>query len=214
MADPLIDQLRARITSGMQAPGSHLTEAELAMEYGVSRTPVRSALRELSAEGLVTIEPNRGAFVTQWTTADAAEIMRLRTLLEAHAAELAAENHNAVQLGSLRTLCEQMDQVSATSSDERRTRLAELNRELHETILAAANSPRLFNIGRDLGQTPLMSSSFQYYSSAQVCRSLNDHRLIVEAIEQKDSRTAHALMTAHLSVAYAALSSGKASASI
>lgn len=198
-------RLRDQITSGERAPGAHLTEIALAREFGVSRTPVRAALRGLADEGLVTIEPNRGAFVALWTSDDAAEIMRLRTVLESHAAELAASNRREEQLEHLYWCCQQMEDVESCGEPDNRSSLATMNREFHEAVLAAANSPRLYVIGCELARTPLMSSSFQYYSESQTHRSLCDHRMITDAIRDRDMQTARALMKAHLSVAYSVL---------
>ena len=198
-------RLRDQITSGKRAPGAHLTEIALAREFGVSRTPVRTALRGLADEGLITIEPNRGAFVALWTSDDAAEIMRLRTVLESHAAERAANNRREEQLEHLYRCCQQMEDAEVSDDPDSRSALAAMNREFHEAVLAAANSPRLYVIGCELARTPLMSSSFQYYSESQTHRSLGDHRMITDAIRDRDTRTAHALMNAHLSVAYSVL---------
>src|SRR4051794_9843844 len=105
----VLEELRTRITTGRIPPGSHLTERSLAEEYDISRTPVRSILRELADEGLVTITPNRGVFVAEWTTEDAAEVMSIRALLESHAAKLAAQNRTTEQLQDLSGLCDRMD---------------------------------------------------------------------------------------------------------
>lgn len=82
--------VRSRIMAGHYGPGTHLTEGQLCEELDVSRTPVRSALRRLSEEGLIQTEPNRGAFVAQWTQSDIDEVFDLRCVLEARGASLAA----------------------------------------------------------------------------------------------------------------------------
>jgi len=203
--DDLVRDLRERITTGRIAPGSHLTESALAEEYAVSRSPVRAALRELADEGLVSVEPNRGAFVTEWTTSDAAEVMEIRALLEAHGAALAAARRGDGHLRTLRGLCDRMDQLDEDRPAEYRVAIAELNHTFHLTFLEAAASPRLFNITKDLALAPMMSGSFHYYSDDEMARSLSEHRQIVDAIASGDAPRARALTETHLRNAYAAL---------
>lgn len=201
----VLAELRERITSGRIAPGSHLTETELAAEYNLSRSPIRKALRELSVEGLVVLEPNRGAFVAEWTTSDAAETMEIRALLEGHGARLAALNRKPEHLADLADLCDRMEALYAAKEPEFRTHISELNHELHLLILEAAASPRLFTIAKDLVRAPLMMGSFQYYDDRQLRRSLDDHRIILDAITNQDRDRARVLMESHLRNAYAAL---------
>lgn len=203
--DELVHELRDRITSGRIAPGSHLTEAALADEFSVSRSPVRAALRELAAEGLVAVEPNRGAFVTEWTTSDAAEVMEIRALLESHGASLAAVRRGSGHLATLRDLCDQMEHLNRDRPSEYRVRIAELNHAFHLAFLEAAASPRLFNITKDLALAPMMSGSFHYYADDELARSLSEHRQIVDAIASGDAARARALTESHLRNAYAAL---------
>ncbi|MDF9277597.1 GntR family transcriptional regulator [Arthrobacter sp. EH-1B-1] len=203
----VLRDLRAKITTGKIPPGSHLTERDLCAEYGVSRTPIRSALRKLADEGLVVISPHRGVFVAEWTNADAAEVMSIRALLESHAAGLAARNRSESQIETLNQLCDRMEVLVDEQPDGYRAEVAELNHELHLLILEAAASPRLFNIVKDLALAPLMSGSFQYYSHAQLHRSLQDHRLVADAITKGDELRARVLMEGHLRNAYAALTS-------
>lgn len=201
----VLENLRGRITTGKLPPGSHLTERGLCAEYEISRTPIRAVLRELAAEGLVVVSPNRGVFVAEWTNTDAAEVMSIRALLEAHAAGLAAHSRSDSQIEELNRLCDRMDQIARSQKDGYRSEIAELNHELHLLILESAASPRLFNIAKDLALAPLMSGSFQYYSPDELHRSLQDHRYIVDAITQRDDARARALMEGHLRTSYAAL---------
>lgn len=201
----VLEDLRAKITTGKLPPGSHLTERGLCTEYSLSRTPIRTVLRELADEGLVVVSPNRGVFVAEWTNADAAEVMSIRALLEAHAAGLAAHSRSDSQVEELNRLCDRMDELARNQQDGYRAEIAELNHQLHLLILEAAASPRLFNIAKDLALAPLMSGSFQYYSPDELHRSLQDHRLILDAIVQRDENRARALMEGHLRTSYAAL---------
>lgn len=206
-ADTIYLALKSSIQTGQLAPGEHLIEDNLRAQFDVSRTPVRTALRRLSDDGLVTIEPNRGAFVASWTTSDAAEVMAIRALLEPFAAQLAAERRTDEQLADLTRLCNTMDACATERAPHFRDELARRNHELHTLILQSAASPRLYNIAINLARAPLMLGSFQLYEDHQLTRSLQDHRELLNAIAQRDGGTARAVMEAHLRLSYLALTS-------
>lgn len=140
--DALAAALRTRILDGELGPGERLRELELAAAYGVARHSLRAALRELAAEGLVTIEPNRGARVAQLTPGDVAALFELRAALELEAARLAlARNggrlpkpvHDAVRL--MAAVCEQPEPPWSAVVDA--------HDHVHGSIVAAARSPRI-----------------------------------------------------------------------
>jgi len=201
-ADEVYRTLKSEIQSGLLAPGAHLVEDTLSAQYGVSRTPVRNALRRLGDDGLVTVEPNRGAFVASWNNDDTAEVMSIRAMLEAHGAALAAERRRPEQLARMAQLCDQMDKCERERKKNFRDELAQLNHEFHLAILEASASPRLYNIAANLAQAPLVIGSFQFYSDYQLKRSLDEHRDLVAAIDASDSAAARAIMEAHLRQSY------------
>lgn len=201
-ADAVYDDLKSLIQTGQLAPGEHLVEDELCTRYGVSRTPVRNALRRLSDEDLVSVKPYRGAFVASWTNEDAAEVMALRSMLEPYAAALAAERRDDDQLTAMRELCDAMECGERERPPDFRDDLARQNHELHLGILRAAASPRLYAITTTLTRAPLMMGSFQFYGDEQLRRSLREHRDLVRAIEHRDPAAARAVMEAHLRLAY------------
>src|SRR5690349_20497608 len=100
------DAIRGRIVDGAVAPGQWLRESSVADSLGLSRTPVREALRMLATEGVIEMVPNRGARVVSWTTADIDEVYRLRALLEGHGAALAARAATPEQLAHIQRLGE------------------------------------------------------------------------------------------------------------
>jgi|SRR5690625_3493846 len=206
----LTEVIRNEITSGILAPGTRLTEVSLAKQHGVSRTPARAALKVLATEGLVTVERNRGAVVSQWTSEDSAEVMRLRTLLEPHGAELGALYRNDEQLNALNDLCTEMENVFEKKPSGFRSKLGELNRLVHLKLLETAHSPRLYSMTSDLLQMPMMSSSFQLYRPGNISRSLRDHREVLDAIASGDAPRARAHMEAHMRNAYATLRQSEA----
>ncbi|MGD6755906.1 GntR family transcriptional regulator [Streptomyces sp. BH105] len=204
-ADAIYLALKSSIQTGQLAPGEHLVEENLRAEYGVSRTPVRTALRRLSEDGLVTIEANRGAFVASWTDSDATEVMAIRSMLEPYAAQLAAERRTDEQLTQLHRLCDRMEGSAKEQTADFRDELAHDNHELHLLVLQCAASPRLYSIAVNLARAPMMLGSFQLYSDRQLTRSLQDHRELVNAIGRRDAAAARAIMEAHLRLSYLAL---------
>jgi DNA-binding GntR family transcriptional regulator len=140
--DALAAALRTRILDGELGAGERLRELELAEAYGVARHSLRAALRALAAEGLVVIEPNRGATVARLAAADAAPLFELRTALEVEAARLALERgggrlpkrvHDAVRL--MAAVCEQPDPPWSS--------VVEAHDAVHHALVAAAASPRI-----------------------------------------------------------------------
>jgi DNA-binding GntR family transcriptional regulator len=201
-ADEVYRTLKSQIQTGQLAPGEHLVEDALSAQYGVSRTPVRNALRRLGEEGLVTVEPNRGAFVASWTSNDTADVMSIRALLESHAAALAAERRTPEQLARMLQICESMDESELRRRKSFRDELARQNHEFHTAVLESSASPRLYSITANLTRAPLMVGSFHFYNDYQLRRSLGEHRDLVGAIEASDSAAARAIMEAHLRLSY------------
>ena len=123
------EQIRGRILDGTLKPGERLVEDRLSAELGVSRVPVREALRGLSAEGLVRLLPRRGATVVEVTPADVAELVEVRALLEGLNARLAAQRHDPEIIALLRETLERGNEAARTAAPEE---LARLNAEFHE----------------------------------------------------------------------------------
>src|SRR5580692_10428926 len=135
--------IRDGIVSGAYRPGAHLTAQGLAATSGISRTPVREAMRRLHAEGLVRFIPNRGAFVTHFEERDIVKIYDLRVVLEGYAAETAAKEATSTQIAEMEVLARRMTAVQDRSSPSDVDHVAELNNEFHKLVVAAAANPRL-----------------------------------------------------------------------
>lgn len=190
--------IRDAITAGTFPAGHPLREEEVAETAGVSRTPVREALRRLDAEGLVELLPNRGARVAGWTEHDLDEIFDLRVILESYGARLAASNITADQLNYLRTLCNQMDAEVASDRHIRFQHLTELNNRFHRGVLEASGNRRLVAISASVVQRSLVTLTFHLYSPDQLERSCSGHRELVEALLERDQDWAEATMRTHL----------------
>jgi DNA-binding GntR family transcriptional regulator len=199
LADTAYTKLRGQILSGDLVHGERLAEEELAETLGISRTPVREALRRLASEGLVEVTPNRGASVAQWDTADLQEIFDLRSILESHATERAAVMADTGVTAALSKICDAMDGVFARMDGEKSLpALADLNRRFHTTIIEAAKSPRLASMVESLTHVPVVMQTFSKYSPTALERSLRHHREIVDAVKAHDSVWAGSVMRAHI----------------
>jgi DNA-binding GntR family transcriptional regulator len=192
------EAIRGGIFSGEHPAGSRLREEELAERIGVSRTPVREALRRLDAEGLVEFLPNRGAHVASWSEDDLREIFGLRALLESFGARLAAERIDRETLAALRELCDAMDRSLAGGDPGRVEHVAELNNRFHQRILAASGSKRLPLLLSSLVEAPLVYQTFRRYSAEQVARSMSHHRELLAALETGDGEWAASVMRSHV----------------
>lgn len=190
-AEQAAASLRDEILSGLIPSGTRLGEAELAGRLSVSRTPIREALSRLAAEGLVEIQPNRGARVATWTTEQLREIFELRLRLEPHAVRQAVPNLSGSQLDELDELAEAMNRADLS-------RLVELNRRFHGLFIDAAGSPPLAAALRGVTHAAVVHQNFHDYSPDALRRSLNHHVEMVAAARAGDGDWAEAIMRAHL----------------
>ncbi len=194
------DFIRAAILQGRFPPGMRLKEEELTALCGLSRTPVREALRRLSIEGLVFSSPHHGSQVARMSEAELAEIYALRAMLEAHAAGRAAERITPAQLIRLRVLAAEMEAVigEGRSGDELNARFTPANSEFHQIIIEAADSPRLATMGSLVVETPLIFRTLARYSREELQRSMNHHRELIAALEKRDADWARSVMRSHI----------------
>ncbi|MGH3327227.1 MAG: GntR family transcriptional regulator [Streptomycetales bacterium] len=204
-ADRAYDSLRSGILTGEFVFGSRLGEAELAETFGVSRTPVREALRRLSSEGLVEVLPNRGARVAQWSEQDLHEIYELRALLESYGAARAASRIEAGEIARLARLCDEMEAVAAPGPSRDLERLAILNGHFHDAVLRAAGNVRLVALMGAVVHVPLVLRTYHRYSGEALTRSLGHHREMLAALGAGDPLWAESVMRCHVLAARAAL---------
>lgn len=193
------------IIEGRYPGGGRITEQEVAAQAGVSRTPVREALRRLQSEGLVDFTPNFGAVVTAWTEADADEVFELRAMLEAYGARRAARSATAEQLAGLRQLAEAQYRESIDRKTGYLERISELNNRFHHAIQEAAASPRLARALSSLIEAPLVMKTFHIYTAEDLVRSAQHHLELCSALESRDEDWAAAVMQSHVHAARGAL---------
>jgi DNA-binding GntR family transcriptional regulator len=196
------DSLRKQIVAGQFGPGTQLKEEHLAEELGMSRTPVRAALKKLADDGLVSMESHRGVFVAAWTRWDIEEMFALRALLEPHAARLAATRASNEEVAKLNRINDEMEAAISQNSDEGVLRVQAANRAFHIHLLECAKSQRLKSMLATLIDMPIITRSFFLYAAPDFARSLQQHRDITYAVETRDGDLACNLMEAHIRLSY------------
>ncbi len=191
------DVLFEMIANGELSPGSWLRELTIAERLGVSRTPVREALKRLSAEGFVELSPNRGAQVVSPTVEDVRAVFDLRVLLEPRAVELAVPLLTESDLEELKGLHQEMMRLAAGSRAEIET-IPILNNQFHGVFLERCGNELLSSTLRRAIRPVLVSRAYYLYSDAALSRSMHHHEEILEAAVMADGESAAAMMKAHV----------------
>ena len=199
LREQVLAELRHRIVNGDYPPGQRLTEDRLAADFGVSRNPVREALRIVQAEGLVTMTPRRGAVVSTPDASTIADLFAVRTSLETVAARLAAERATPGDVSDLRTLLEAAQRATERADF---SRVAELNNELHLRVIAISGNPWLSSISSSMYLH--VNWVFRPGAAHRAPHSWAEHIRLVNAIEAGDPKEAEAAASAHVAAAAAA----------
>jgi DNA-binding GntR family transcriptional regulator len=200
-SDHAYSEIRSLILSGDAAPGSQLTEEQLAEICGVSRTPVRDALRRLEAELYIIRSDSQRMFVADWSHADVDEMFALRGMLEAHAAARAATRFSDAGLAALRA-CNAAIEEAVRQSEPDIPAFLSGNREFHSLIIDAAQSPRLAATLATLVEQPVVRRTALHYGRDQLFRSASEHGELILAFEARDADWARAVMTGHIRRAF------------
>lgn len=188
--------IREQILNGELAGGQRLREDELATMIGVSRTPVREALRSLAAEGLLLYERNRGMRVESWTLKDLEEVHGLRMLLEPYATALAAKS-GQLDIIQLARLADEMDEAVLASRPDI-NRITEINNQFHDTIMEGSGNQRLRMLVNSIIQVPTVRRTFAQYTPEDLRRSAAHHRELVESLRSGDAVWAESVMRLHM----------------
>ncbi|TFZ07857.1 GntR family transcriptional regulator [Ramlibacter humi] len=189
------DRLRERIFDGELAPGSFLDEVRIAQELEISRTPLREALKVLTAEGLVRHEPRRGCFVAQVTEQDLDEIFPVIALLEGRCAYEAASNATDADVQAL----EELHNKLARHAKARRVNdYYATNFAIHEAIIALAGNRWLAQVITDLRKIVKLSRLQQLHAPGRLEQSLSEHLAVFAALKARDPEGAEAAMKTHL----------------
>ncbi|MEW6044965.1 MAG: GntR family transcriptional regulator [Bacillota bacterium] len=198
----VFEALREAIISGALKPGERLMEVQLADELGVSRTPVREAIRKLEHDGFVVMIPRKGAYVADISLKDVAEIFDVRRALEALAAQLAAERASDDDLERVERILLEYGECIDTNDT---ARLIEVDTRFHESIYQMSGNARLKHMLSLLSEQVMRFRTMTLSHRPRMRRALEEHRRIVEAIASRDAERAARLAREHIESAENAL---------
>lgn len=200
--DAVLSALRDDILAGILAPGDQLVQESLAERYGVSRVPLREALKMLESEGQVIYHPHRGYFVAELSVDDLREVYRLRGLLEDTALREAIPTLDDDDIAVIGDLC--ADIVDAALHDDV-IAMAEANRRFHFALFDAAGMPRLSRLLRQLWDATDAYRALYYQGSRNREQVLTEHEQMVQALQRRDTALVIALHDEHRAHSVAAV---------
>ena len=186
------ERLRQQIFNRALEPGSWIDEMKLATEFGISRTPMREALKVLAVEGLVTMKVRRGAYVTEMSADDVAQVYHLLALMESDAAAQVARYASDQQLHDLRALHDRLEKQV-----RQRDAFFATNEQFHMLLLQTAGNRWALQIVADLRKVMKLNRHHSLFKQGRLADSLAEHRALMQAIEARDTRAAKRLMQAH-----------------
>jgi DNA-binding GntR family transcriptional regulator len=190
--EEVAELLRQRIFSRELEPGSWIDELKLAEEYGISRTPLREALKVLAAEGLVTMKVRRGAYVTEVSDKDLTDVYHLLALLESDGAGVVAERASAEQLDELRSLHAELE-----AAVRNRERFFTINERFHLRLLEIADNRWRLQMVSDLRKVMKLNRHNSLLKTGRINDSLAEHRAVMEALLARDGTLTRERMHQH-----------------
>jgi DNA-binding GntR family transcriptional regulator len=196
-ADKAYDEIRMRILDGRLAPATRLREELLATEIGMSRTPVREALRRLAADGFVKVVPNQGASVLDWSAESIADLIEVRSMLAGMAARLAAGRISADEVAQLRMLNAQLADVAQSRRVGFLGEAAKINIAFHRIVFRAAGNPWLAQLLDQTAYLPMVQRAHHAFDVARWQRGIERYTDLIEALSAGDGEWAATLMQSH-----------------
>jgi DNA-binding GntR family transcriptional regulator len=190
--EEVAEQLRQRIFRRELEPGSWIDEVKIAQEYGISRTPLREALKVLAAEGLITMKVRRGAYVTEVSETDLSDVYHLLSLLESDAAGVVAQKATEEQIKELQSLHKELEAAA-----NNRDRFFALNERFHMRLLEIAGNRWRDQMVGDLRKVMKLNRHNSLLKAGRVKESMLEHRAIMEALARRDARGAVKRMQEH-----------------
>ncbi len=194
--EEVAELVRQRIFDHELEPGSWIDELKLAEEYGISRTPLREALKVLAAEGLVTMKVRRGAYVTEVSEKDLADVYHLLGLLESDAAGVVAQRASAADLATLQMLHDELEAAAVPGQVDREHFFA-INERFHMQLLSIADNRWRDQMVRDLRKVMKLNRHNSLLKAGRIAESLREHREIMQALLLRDPVSATARMREH-----------------
>ena len=190
--EEVAELLRQRIFRRELEPGSWIDETRLAEEYGISRTPLREALKVLATEGLVTMKMRRGAYVTEVSEQDMTEVYHLLALLESDAVGVVAQSASEAQLLELQALHQELAGAVAD-----RDRFFAVNERFHTRVLEIAGNKWRNQMVADLRKVMKLNRQQSLLKSGRIEESLQEHAQVLDALLARDAPAASQRMQAH-----------------
>ncbi|AMO37577.1 GntR family transcriptional regulator [Thauera humireducens] len=189
------ERLRERIFSHELPPGTWVDEQALAEQYGISRTPLREALKVLASEGLVTLKPRRGCYVTEISERDLDEVFSVMSMLEGECARASTEHASKADLERLQAIHVDLEKAAAANDING---FFEANQAFHHAIQEIADNRWLLHVIEDLRKVIKLSRHHSLFSEGRLEQSLAEHRGILDALLARDPAAAEARMREHI----------------
>ncbi|AGL00252.1 GntR family transcriptional regulator [Desulfoscipio gibsoniae] len=193
--DQVFQKLRRAIITGELKPNERLVERTLAEQLGVSRTPIREAIRMLELEGLISYLPKLGAVVTQVSNEEVLEIYRIRSVLEGLAARMAAEN---ITPAATNELMKTLGELERAAEQRDLTGLEQEHRQFNDIIYQAAGSPRLYGMITTLVDHIQRYARVGYSQPQRIEEATREHRRLAEAIKAQNGALAEQVAREHI----------------
>jgi DNA-binding GntR family transcriptional regulator len=190
--EDVAERLRAQIFSRELEPGSWIDEQQVAASYGISRTPLREALKVLAVEGLVTMKPRRGAYVAEMSQDDVTQVYRVLAVLESDAAAEAAERASDDQLAALQALHDKLEKQT-----RQREAFFAANERFHMALLDAAGNRWRTQIVTDLRKVMKLNRHHSLFRQGRIDESLAEHRALMAALAGRKAEHARQLVLDH-----------------
>ena len=197
LSTSLLGKLQRDILTGKLKPGQKLTEQQLCKTYGVSRTPVREALRQLELEGLVKIIPNKGAYVTGITPKDVHDIYMIRSTLEGMCARWATEHITPEQIEQLEEIV-LLSEFHLKKDKDKVVQVSDLDGKFHHVLYEASNSRIMEHTLSDFHKYVKMARMLSVGAKNRAEKSIEEHKAILEAIKKGDADEAERLANLHI----------------
>ena len=194
--EEVAESLRQRIFNRELAPGSWIDELKIAEAYGISRTPLREALKVLAAEGLVTMKVRRGAYVTEVSERDLADVYHLLSLLESDAVGVVAATATDLQITELEALHRELENA-AKPENLNREAFFEINERFHLRLLEIANNRWRDQMVADLRKVMKLNRHNSLLKSGRIEESLNEHRAVMSAVAARNPTLSMQKMQEH-----------------
>lgn len=189
------ERLRQRIFAHELKPGTWVDEQALAEDYGISRTPLREALKVLASEGLVTLKPRRGCYVTEISERDLDEVFKVMAMLEGECARNSAVRASEAELDTLKTIHADLEKAASAQDINA---FFEANQAFHHELQRIADNRWLLHVIEDLRKVIKLSRHHSLFSEGRLEQSLAEHRALLDALLARDADAADQLMREHI----------------